>query len=291
VAETPSRALPAGFQARSGVGVHPTGWPLEIVCKRDGSTMVLVPGGPFVMGRDGSDPAESPAHQVKLSTYYIDKHEATNRQFDLFLKETGPRPDRKSALARAGGDVSISEDFPVVLVSARDARDYAEWAGKRLPTEAQWEKAARGTDHRPYPWGPLPPVWEKHREPRQIDAVMSFPNDLSPYGAYDMAGNALEWTRDWFDPRHYASFRGVLVEDPGGPANRPSTLQLTVKGGSKQWIVTAREGIKFESRLPFLGFRCVLPVEGPDSTSPPNGPGVPGQPGPGAPGQKIVVPF
>jgi formylglycine-generating enzyme len=287
-ATTPSRPLPAGYQARSGVGVHPSGWPLEIFGGRDGSMMVLVPGDSFVMGRDGGDPAEAPAHQVRVSTFYIDKHEVTNRQFDQFVKESGERPERTRSMAREGGKVSLSEDSPVVMVSAKDARDYADWVGKRIPTEAQWEMAARGTDHRPYPWGPLPPVWERRREPHQIDPVMSFPSDLSPYGAYDMAGNALEWTRDWFDPKFFANSRGAIVEDPTGPSSRPSSLQVTVKGGSKNWIVSAREGMKYESRLPFLGFRCSLPVEGPDNAFQP---ALPAQNAPGPVRKKVVVPF
>jgi formylglycine-generating enzyme required for sulfatase activity len=275
-----------------GVGVDTSGWPREIVCGRDGSIMVLVPGGTFLMGRDGGDPSEAPAHQVKVSTFYIDKHEVTNRQFEQFVKEMGPRDERNRALARDGGGVSLSDDYPVVLVSARDATEYAEWVGKKLPTEAEWEVAARGTDHRIHPWGPLPPVWPKPRQPRQIDAVMSFARDLSPYGVYDMAGNAMEWTRDWYDSSYFSNFRGMISEDPTGPSSRPPSLQLTVKGGSKQWIVSAREGIKYETRLPFLGFRCVLPVEGPDSVFQSAAPTTPApvRTAPGRGGKK-VVPF
>jgi len=291
-AVTSGRSLPAGYQARSGVGVHPSGWPLEILGGRDGTMMVLVPGGTFIMGRDGGDPAEAPAHQVKLSTYYIDKHEVTNRQFDQFVKEAGPRAERSRALAQDGGGVSLSEDHPAVMVSAKDAMDYADWAGKRLPTEAQWEMAARGIDHRPYPWGPLPPVWEKNREPHQIDAVMSFPSDRSPSGAYDMAGNALEWTKDWFDPKYFASFRGAIAEDPTGPSSRPPSSQVTVKGGSKQWIVSAREGINYESRLSILGFRCVLPLDGADGViQPPAPPPTVPPRNRSRAGKKAVVPF
>jgi formylglycine-generating enzyme required for sulfatase activity len=300
---TPIRTLPAGYQARTGVDVDPSGWPREIVGGRDGSMMVLVPGGSFVMGQDGGDPTEGPAHPVKVSTFYIDKHEVTNRQFEKFLKESAivgagaaaggapARSDRDRVLVREGAGVNVSEDFPVVMVSAKEARDYADWAGKRLPTEAQWEKAARGTDRRPYPWGPSPTAWDKPRAPQQIDAVMSFPTDLSPYGACDMAGNAAEWTRDWFDPDLYASLRGQVVEDPGGPANRPASLQLTVKGASRQWLVAAREGIKPDARLPYLGFRCTLPVEGPDSVLQPAPGAVPGQAAPAGTPKKVFVPF
>jgi formylglycine-generating enzyme required for sulfatase activity len=288
----PPRPLPSGYQPRSGTPVHPSGWPLEIVGGRDGAMMVLVPGGPFMMGCDGGDPTEAPAHPVIVSTFYIDKHEVTNRQFDRFVKDTGVRTDRSRALARDEGGVSLSEDYPVVMVSAKDAKDYADWAAKAVPTEAQWEKAARGTDQRLYPWGSLPPTWEKPRAFHQIDAVMSFPSDLSPSGAYDMAGNAVEWTRDWYDSTWYASFRGTTPQDPAGPGSRPASLQLTVKGGSKDWLVTAREGVKFDSRLPYVGFRCILAVEGPDSQLPPAAPGaVPANPGRGGVAKKVEVPY
>jgi formylglycine-generating enzyme required for sulfatase activity len=289
----PARTLPSGCQARSGVGVDASGWPLEIISSRDGAMMVLVPGGPFVMGHDGAEPSESPAHRVKVSTFYIDKHEVTNRQFEVFLKEMGPRADRSQALAREGGRVSLSEDFPVVMVSAQDARNYANWAGKRLPTEAQWEKAARGTDQRPYPWGDAAPEWVKPRAPLQVDSVMSFPNDLSPFGAYDLAGNVMEWTRDWYDATAYASVRGGIPEDPTGPSARPPSVQVAVRGCSRQWKITAREGLLEGSRLPYLGFRCVLPVEGPDSLSrpvPAPDTAPPGT-GPGGAAKKGPVPF
>jgi formylglycine-generating enzyme required for sulfatase activity len=289
----PVRALPSGVQARTGAGVDPSGWPLEIVSSRDRAMMVLVPGGPVVMGRDVADTTEAPAHLVKVATFYIDKHEVTNRQFEMFLKETRPLPERGQALAREAGRVSLSEDSPVVMVNAREARAYADWAGKQLPTEAQWEKAARGTDQRPYPWGVAAPVWVKPREPLQVDTVMSFPNDLSPYGAYDLAGNVIEWTRDWYDPNLYASQRGITAEDPTGPSSRPPSAEVAVRGNSRQWRITARAGMVEGTRLPYLGFRCVLPVEGPDSLLPRTAvpKAAPPGSGPGGAAKSGAVPF
>src|SRR5262249_13813996 len=129
------RPLPKGFRAKPGTSVHESGWALEIIGDRDGMLMVLVPGGEFTMGNDESDISERPAHTVFVSTFYIDQHEVTVRQFDLFQKEIGRRMDRVRALEQSGTPAPTSEDFPVVMVNAKEAKDYGNWAGaKRLPT-------------------------------------------------------------------------------------------------------------------------------------------------------------
>jgi formylglycine-generating enzyme len=264
---TPSvsfKPLPHGFRPREGTNAHASGWPMEIVGLRDGAPMMLVPGGAFIQGRDDGESAEGPAHNVTLGTYYIDRHEVTNRQFDLFQKEAGKRSERVRALAKdpALAKIEEPEDAPVVMVSARDAADYASWANKKLPTEAQWEAAARTPDGRIYPWGPDKPVWSKPKAPRQIDPVMSFPQDASPYGVFDLAGNAWEWTKDWYEARYYQQFRTTSADNPAGPSTKPRSGQLVVKGASRDWFSTRREPMKFDARLPYLGFRCVLQVEG-----------------------------
>jgi formylglycine-generating enzyme required for sulfatase activity len=286
VAPQPSKPLPPGFRPRPGTTVHASGWPVEIVGDRDGAPMILIPGGSFTMGRDDGEAPEAPAHPVTLAAFYIDKHEVTLRQYALFLKESGHKDtERQRALAREASGGCDSEDCPVVMVSAYEARDFAKWAGKALPTEAQWEMAARGTDGRLYPWGMTAPSWERKREPKQIDPVMSFSNDVSPYGVYDMAGNVMEWTKDWFDPRYYYHFRKNPAVDPTGPI-RTRTVQLSVKGGAKNWIITKRDGIKPESRLATLGFRCVLQADTPQAALPVDASGQPG--GAGIP---TTVPF
>jgi sulfatase modifying factor 1 len=256
------RALPPGFRPRQGVEAHASGWALEIVGDRDNATMMLVMGATFVQGRDGTDGFESPAHQVNLATYYIDQHEVTVRQFNLFQKEMGRRLERDKAI-RDHAQIDANEDLPVVMVKARDAADYAAWAGKRMPTEAQWEAAARSPDARFFPWGNNPPEWIRPRAFHQIDPVMSFPADVSPYGVFDMAGNASEWTKDWFESRYYNTFRNTTADNPTGPPVPPKPPQLVIKGIAKDWSVAKREGMRTEARLPYLGFRCVLEVEGP----------------------------
>lgn len=257
-ADLAPRPLPAGFRPRAEAGLHPSGWPWEITCDQDGAAMVLVPGGTFTMGRDDGPNPERPAHPVHVSTFYIDQHEVTARQFALFK-----------------GQPPTDDNRPAVNVSHADARDYADWAGKAIPTEAQWELAARATDARLYPWGNAPPSWSRPRQSKQIDPVMSFPADLSPYGALDLAGNAWEWTADWFDPRYHEKLRARPRNDPTGPDRGLGRIpERTIKGGSKSWDVAWRGGMREAARLPYLGFRCVLQVERAEAPVPgtPTGP-------------------
>ena len=251
--ELSPRALPAGFRPRSEAGVHPSGWPWEITCDKDGAAMRLVPGGEFILGREDGPNDERPAHRVKLSTFYIDQHEVTGRQFRLYRKE-GPAVEKNASAAS-------SEDAPVVMITAREAKNYAEWAGKKLPSEAQWEAAARTTDARLFPWGSGPPQWSGPRKPGQIDPVMSFALDLSPYGVFDLAGNAQEWTGDWYESRYYSTLKGTVVDPPGPTRPKGRGPALVVKGSAKSWEVSTRTPIRPETKMPNLGFRCVLQVE------------------------------
>ncbi len=256
-------ALPAGFQANADAGVDDSGWPRVITSDRDGANMFFIPGGTFTMGSNDGQPIEAPAHSVRLSPYYIDQHEVTNRQFRTFLRESHYHGEPAGKWLTDEKARAESENIPVTHVSAVDAKAYADWAGKHLPTEAQWELAARSTDGRRYPWGDDAPRWSKPRAFHQIDPVMSFSEDASPYGVFDMAGNVLEWTKDWFDSKYYRQLAKGTNDNPTGAAKRQGLEHpLVVKGGSKSWTVTYREGIPHTKRLNFLGFRCVLPVEG-----------------------------
>ncbi|WP_169977341.1 formylglycine-generating enzyme family protein [Tautonia rosea] len=257
------RVLPNGFSPASGAEEDSSGWPSRIVCERDGMTMVLVPGGVYIMGRDGGPPSEGPAHRVELPPFYLDEHEVTVEQFARYrdaLTQRGetvlPKPEE---LTRLG----LTPRHPVVLTSAQEALRYAEWAGKSLPTEAQWEAAARGPEGLIRPWGAAPPPWPRQRTNRSIEPVRAYPADRSAAGLFDMAANAWEWTADWFEGGAYGDRARFVAYNPGGP-DRPSSQppRQTVRGSSPSHDLTYREGMPITTRLPYLGFRCALNVEG-----------------------------
>jgi formylglycine-generating enzyme required for sulfatase activity len=164
--------------------------------------MVLVPAGTFVMGADGvGEEDERPAHTVELDAYYIDKFEVTNAQYRACVAAKKCKEPKK-----VGGKSFREADRPVVGVSWFDARDYCAFAGKRLLTEAEWEKAARGPDGQTYPWGQAAPGL-KHgcfawHEPRPCKPG-SYPAGDSPYGVSDMAGGVWEWLGDHYDAGYY----------------------------------------------------------------------------------------
>ncbi len=167
--------------------------------------MIEIPAGPFTMGSDTGDPDEAPAHEVDLPAFEIDRFEVTNADFAQFVEATGYQTDAEKEGRSKNWRIAAEgkDNHPVVYVSWNDAVAYCEWLGKRLPTEAEWEKAARGTDGRMYPWGD---EWDpskanvKETGLRGTAAVGSFGAGASPYGVEDMAGNVWEWTADWYEP-------------------------------------------------------------------------------------------
>jgi len=178
--------------------------------------MVEIPAGPFTMGSDAGPADERPAHPVTLSAFRIDRFPITNARFAEFLNAVGTRNangerlfdfDDPDARVHRAGEKWIPdkgyENHPVVEVSWPGARDFCAWAGKRLPTEAEWEKAARGGDSRRYTWGDKPPdraraqFAARYNETAPVDA---FAAGASPYGVQDMAGNAWEWVSSAYRP-------------------------------------------------------------------------------------------
>ena len=243
VTETPPRPPPpspaGGTQV--AVGVYPPSQPPPaVIVGNDGAEMVLVPAGEFIMGSEEGDADEKPRHRVYLDAFYIDKYEVTNARFQQFVQATGHRTQAeregsgytgdKSGLVdganwRAprgpGSSIAGLEQHPVVSVSQEDAKAYCTWAGKRLPTEAEWEKAARGTDGRTYPWGNQFDSTKGNFDGKNKGTVPvgTYEGGKSPYGAYDMAGNVWEWVADWYGENYY---KNSPARNPQGPASGDS---------------------------------------------------------------------
>ena len=167
--------------------------------------MVLIPAGEFTMGTNDRLPDEGPEHKVTLPAFYIDKYEVTNLQYKQFIDATNHKsPDHFRNRTFPDGKA----DHPVTHVSWYDANDYCQWAGKRLPTDEEWEKAARSPDGRVYPWGNdfdvtkanTPQRWMVLGKDGDTTPVGSFPTGVNAYGLYDMSGNVWEWTASWYKP-------------------------------------------------------------------------------------------
>jgi formylglycine-generating enzyme required for sulfatase activity len=221
-------ATPAGTSSDASVTAPVDTW----VRPADGMVMVYVPGGTFPMGSTGDDPDavpdEVPPHLVTLEGFWIDQTEVTNAQYVQFLNEhgnSGPQAGRMIELDQGYTQISRVGDgfettdaslaWPVVMVSWHGAVAYCEWAGGRLPTEAEWEYAARGPEGNLYPWGSAPPTCALANYGdcnRAATRVGSRPAGASWCGALDMAGNVWEWVADWFGP-----YTGRPRENPTGP--------------------------------------------------------------------------
>jgi formylglycine-generating enzyme required for sulfatase activity len=225
---------------------------------KDGALMVLVPKGEFAMGSKTGFAHEGPVHRVVLDAFYMDKYEVTVGQYARFLEATslGAPPDWSMMNQPA------HQKRPVVNMDWSDANRYCRWAGKRLPTEAEWEKAARGMDERMYPWGDDPldrlranygkDTWDNHTA---LAPVGSLEFGQSPYGIHDLAGNAWEWVSDWYDKDYYGKSPS---QNPEGPQEGVTKV---LRGGS--WYSnlgylksTYRFSIKPSARDSDFGFRC-----------------------------------
>lgn len=250
--------------------------PIEtITTSKDNAVMVYVPAGEFLMGTSDEDMEhfkelfplrdsarydnERPQRTVSVDAFYIDKFEVTNQQYKQFLSETGYKPEHY--LDRPPYN---TPNFPAVVLKWEDAVAYTVWAGKRLPTEAEWEKAARGTDGRHWPWGD---EWDDTKLSgndgtgardgyKETAPVGQFPQGASPYGAHDMAGNLWEWVSDWYDPNYYRTSPPTV--NPQGPETGDGHV---LKGGG--WAEN-HDFTRCASRLGgepgslLRGFRCVI---------------------------------
>lgn len=257
--------------------------------------MVRIPGGSFAMGAADGFPYEGPVHEVDVKPFWMDRHEVTVAQFERFVEATGyvteaerlgwsgvfdlengewTKSDGASWRHPEGPGSTAGPDEPVVHVSHADAREYCRWAGKRLPTEAEWEYAARGgAQGEKYPWGnELAPGgkllcnWWQGPFPEKNTGddgflrrapVGSFPPNA--YGLHDLSGNVWEWVADWYDPDYYSR---SPRHNPPGPAEGQEKV---IRGGGwmcslnycQGYRVAARNHTPPDSGLNNLGFRCV----------------------------------
>ena len=217
--------------------------------------MVYLEGGSFLMGNDANR-SEAPEEEVTVGPFWIDKYPVTVAKYGEFLKSTGyPEPKFWRDPQYNGADQ------PVVGVSWEQAQAFAHWCGKELPTEAQWEFAARGRENRRYPWGSLPPSSTRANYGDFIgmpSMVTMHDDGQTPDGVFDMAGNVMEWT---LDP--YSSY--VLIRMGKREEALMKEPRRVVRGGSwasgeESLVTTARHGLFPESQLSTVGFRCVVPV-------------------------------
>jgi len=256
-------------------------YPMEIT-DAYGVAMRLVPAGEFSMGSDADDALsecqkyiidcqrnwfidEEPLHTVYLDTFYMDEYEVTNAMYAACVKAgacTPPHADSSATRDSYYGNEAF-DNYPVIAVDWNQAKTYCEWRGARLPTEAEWEKAARGLDGRIYPWGNRAPTCSlANFEPfdgnecvGDTSAVGSYPQVVSPYGIYDLAGNVWEWVADWYDEHYYAN---SPYRNPSGPE---SGKYRVLRGGSwKHNEINLRASLRLGSEpdywLSYLGFRC-----------------------------------
>ena len=251
--------------------------------------MVRVPAGPFIMGSDkkvdrNAYQPELPQRTVYVDAFDIDKFEVTNVQFLKFVLATNRDP-LIDWQYEGGNFQETMASHPVMHVSWYEADGYCKWAGKRLPTSAEWEKAARGEDGRVYPWGNQPaglsranfgrtglsgPVRDRPERLLLYPPIISvdkYDNGVSPYGVFQMAGNVAEWTADWYDPHYYKT---APDRNPKGPE---TGTQKAFRGGG--WIDSTpsvrsahRNGTDPNTKMNWLGFRCARDVKDASESKP-----------------------
>lgn len=201
----------------------------------DGMPQVYIPAGTLHMG--GYDvraaPDEFPAHDVTLNAFWMDQLEVTNAMYALCMSAGACDPPQNLGTARIANYFGnpVFNDYPVVYVTWGQAKTYCEWANRRLPTEAEWERAARGDDLRTFPWGEDKPDWRFANFNMLVtdtSRVGSYAMGASPFGALDMAGNVAEWTNDYYDFDYYLT---SPLQNPFGPESS-SSLNRVVRGGS-----------------------------------------------------------
>jgi serine/threonine-protein kinase len=257
----------------------PTQAPEQTIDVEAPAGMVYIPAGEFAMG---CDPAHNggfsciadalPLHMIILDAYFIDQYEVTTIQYAECVAADGcENPSRTNSATRESYFANPEFDnYPVIFVTWSDAAAYCAWAGKRLPSEAEWEKAARGSEVKAYPWGDGDPACKLANSFNNPDgsactgdtsAVGSYPEGNSEYGVADMTGNVWEWVADWYSGTYYAESPAVNPPGPEGSSNKV----LRGGGWSSKWPQLLTGNRTFDPNFHSsndLGFRCAVSVDG-----------------------------
>jgi len=220
--------------------------------------MVFVPQGDFIMGNDNGLSDEKPEHTVNLDAFWIDSTEITNSMYALCVQAGDCQKPRilSSSTHNSYYENLQYDDYPIINVNWNDANSYCSWAEARLPTEAEWEKAARGVKGNIYPWGNTDPsclLTHANFCSEDTAAVGSYPEGASDYGALDMTGNVYEWVGDWYDPTYYTN---SPIKNPLGPESGQSHV---MRGGMREPLRSSLRnygGSSYDANG--LGFRCAL---------------------------------
>jgi len=229
--------------------------------------MVPIPPGPFIRGTNHGGFDEQPQRTLVLGAFAIDRYEVTNFQYQQFVDATGHRKSGPPARYAKNMSKMLSINQPVVYVSWEDAEAYCHWKGRRLPTEAEWEKAMRGSDGRLWPWGnveqPKGANWARVQDGHEVSAIVgTFQTDKSPYGVMDGAGNVMEWVDDWYAERY---FEEAPEQNPQSPDH--GVFRVLRGGGytstGTDIRITSRSKMVPDFRDETIGFRCAISGEKP----------------------------
>jgi len=224
--------------------------------------MISIPAGPFIRGTNNGGFDERPQRTLVLGAFAIDRYEVTNFQYQQFVDATGHRKSGPPARYAKNMSKMLNINQPVVYVSWEDAETYCHWKGKRLPTEAEWEKAMRGSDGRLWPWGnveqPNGANWARVQDGHEVSAIVgTFQTDKSPYGVMDGAGNVMEWVDDWYAERY---FEEAPEQNPQSPDHG---VFRVLRGGGYTTTgtdirITSRSKMVPDFRDETIGFRCAV---------------------------------
>jgi len=239
---------------------------LEAEARKYGAPMVWIKDGAFTMGSQNGLSKTQPPHEVYLNAFYIDQYEVTTARYAKFLESTEQGQPRPLPMSWEQVNLSDDGDRPVTGVTWTAADAYCRWVSKRLPSEAEWEKAARGADGRTYPWGNEEPTFKLANYDKPVAynfysdslrPVDSYEAGKSPYGAYDMAGNVWEWVADWYDPAYYEK---SPAKNPTGPGTGTDKVLRSSGWAVETPMVRIFTRVKSD---PFIrnestGFRCAM---------------------------------